>query len=210
MPVYHDVSENKIREWGKQLQEIVLSLRKYPSKFTNEMFVIQLYEYLLLTLTFRSNYDTPKEYKKLTVKIPNLTHTDVLSKYVDPLLSLKSIADSIRHDYPDKNHTLHILGIIQNEGMLPLWDYLKSDIPEVYNFIINEWQSIYTEIYSSESIKEYCLSYASELLHVGSTTKISQYSVGETIQLIIQKFNCSKTFALNIVLSIIKDDYRVL
>lgn len=210
MPVYHNVSKEKLKEWGIQLKKIVLSLIHSPSKFTNELFVLQLYEYLLLTLTFRTNYDTSKIYKKLTVKIPNLTHTDELSKYVDPLLSLKSVADSIRHDYPEKSHTLHILGIIQDEGMYPLWNYLRSDIPEVYDFIINEWQNAYIEIYSSYTLKEQCLSYANKLLHVDSTTNISQHSVGETIQLVSQKFNCSETFALNIVLSIIKDDYRVL
>lgn len=125
-------------------------------------------------------------------------------------MSLKSVADSIRHDYPEKSHTLHILGIIQDEGMYPLWNYLRSDIPEVYDFIINEWQNAYIEIYSSYTLKEQCLSYANKLLHVDSTTNISQHSVGETIQLVSQKFNCSETFALNIVLSIIKDDYRVL
>lgn len=218
MPVYRVISEETINLMYLRLLEDIQEIKKKPSISLVSMFIMHLYEYIVVYNTFYYS----EEFKDINViedKNLNLKYIKVRLEGLGYdnntlersfVVQLYDMANNLRHEfYKNKDIVKEFLSYFVDKSESSYYNVVKVTLSlllpdgELKDFILNRKliTGLYLELFENEEYYKRCHRFVD-----GCVNK--KYLLKDIFNYVKSKFCCSDYFILEVIYDCIKDTYK--
>ena len=208
MPTYDEITPEILEEWKIYLENITKSLLKNSNKYVLRLFIISLYEYIVVKTAYLNHIQHDPSNQRFYGGL------NIIKKYIsnstDYSAALKRLmyyANDIRHNAYKSNQELEFLGVtIKNDSYLHIWNSFIKECPLTYTLLTNikKLTVLQAEIRDNNSLKRRCIRYTKDCLAPQQDGN-SKYNIGEVIFKIVDSYNVSESYAKDIVIRVISE-----
>lgn len=209
MSQYKNLTMDSVCSFSRLFDRCTRELKRNPTDYNLRLFVLYLYEFILVHGVFKLKYKYEAQGKKTNIKLTDLDK--FISEYdFDILLELKHIADSVRHT-PAFD--------VAQRFFCEYYELKSKDIIRLYGMLLpsgSEALKLLSDANSMNRIKnsltllvdkENAVIFVKKCLEIDSTSKRSKYTLAQTTTLLCRKFGCSNDIAIKIIFDVVKDNF---
>lgn len=218
MPVYEIVSEETINLMYDKLVEEVKELKEHPTESVLSLFIIHLYEYIVVYNSFynidRFNGSNILENVNLNLKyikeyLESKGYNKNTSEECGFIYQLYKLANNLRHNYyrSDSDICVFLSSLISKSSKYyivsdTMWCILLKE-GNVRDFLLDKYGliNIYNEVFRCNEYKSKCMNFVKRALH-------SNKDIKDVFYYVRKKTGCSTFLAYSLIYDCIKNTYK--
>lgn len=222
MPRYKILNEEILLLWENYLNAISDDFSEHVNAYTARLLIIGICDYIFSKSVYWNYLDEKKnggDYEKYekkgfvgTMSTMNRYLHDKVPNCASLSLKLLSAANGYRHTPHTVESEVSILTqFAEDSRWLTVWSVYIPSHTKLYKLLCDtqKLRQIINELDGSSGLANRCIRTAIKCLTVDESIGRSKNTVGETIDILMKTYNCSRDYAVNIVVGIVEKDWRV-